>query len=562
MKKLFVLYLLFHAFFVEAQRWDAGLMGGFTGYQGDLNKFVNATAKTSGLAGGLFVRKYFNDQFAVRGNFVYGKIIADDKNFTVPEWRPSRGFSFSSTLLETSLQGEITLWHESKKKDQSNRKKRLLVPYALVGVGIGITSPVTNFNVDANGNNPQASAEAIQLDKNAVYSNRHIVVPIGGGLRLNVSDRFSLGAELAVRPTFSDYVDGISQAANPKYNDWYATGMVTLGVTFGLPDKDKDGVTDKDDKCPNIPGLETLHGCPDGDGDGVTDSSDKCPDVAGKKTAKGCPDKDSDGVTDAEDKCPEEYGLTELNGCPDFDHDNVPDKEDKCPEEYGLKEEDGCPFKDRDKDGVSDSKDICPDLKGIAKFGGCPDTDADDISDDKDNCPTQPGTVAFKGCPDTDADGISDLDDRCPTSAGPATNRGCPIETTPKPISGNTPTTYYGADGKPYYGFIKKVYFTSGKSILTGENIKIMDDIVLYLNENPEYDAKINGHTDNTGAHPANLSLSEYRAKSCMDYLVKKGIAPSRMTFAGFAADEAEADNSTEDGRALNRRVEFMVFKR
>ncbi len=562
MKKILFVYLLFSAILTQAQHWDAGLIGGLTGYQGDLNKFASATIKTSGFAGGLFVRKYFNDQFALRGNVVYGDILANDKNATNSDWRPKRGFSFNSSLIEGSVQGEITLWRESKKKTQAEQKKRLLVPYALLGVGMVITNPVTNFNLDEKGMNPVVSAEAIRLDKDAKFSKTHVVIPVGGGIRFNATDRFSMGFEVAVRPTFSDYLDGISQAANPKYNDWYATGVFNLGFTLGRPDQDRDGVPDKEDKCPTVPGLLKTKGCPDADGDGVSDLSDRCPNVAGKKTARGCPDADADGITDADDQCPDVYGLEELNGCPDADHDNVADKDDKCPDEYGVKEEDGCPFRDRDKDGIADSKDVCPDLKGWAKFGGCPDTDSDGVSDDKDSCPTQPGTVEFKGCPDTDADGVSDLDDRCPTSAGPASNRGCPLETIPKPISSNTPNAYYGADGKPYYGFVKKVYFNTGKSILTGENIKIMDEIVVYLNENPDYNAKINGHTDNTGGKPANLSLSEYRAKSCVDYLIQKGIAPNRMSFAGYASDYPEGDNDTADGREVNRRVEFMVFKR
>lgn len=108
-------------------------------------------------------------------------------------------------------------------------------------------------------------------------------------------------------------------------------------------DKDKDGVQDKQDVCPEIAGKPELMGCPDKDNDGIADKDDKCPDVFGKPDLNGCPDKDSDGIADAEDVCPDDAGLKELKGCPDKDNDGIADKDDKCPETAGVKEYSGCP---------------------------------------------------------------------------------------------------------------------------------------------------------------------------------------------------------------------------
>src|SRR6202008_3519216 len=92
-----------------------------------------------------------------------------------------------------------------------------------------------------------------------------------------------------------------------------------INITIGkIPkDKDKDGIPDKTDLCPDVAGLVALKGCPDRDGDSIPDKDDVCPDAKGLKSLKGCPDKDGDGIADGDDKCPDDKGLAEFNGCPD-----------------------------------------------------------------------------------------------------------------------------------------------------------------------------------------------------------------------------------------------------
>ena len=137
-------------------------------------------------------------------------------------------------------------------------------------------------------------------------------------------------------------------------------------------------------------------------------------------------DRDKDGIADEVDQCPDEFGLAQFNGCPDKDGDGIPDKTDLCPDEAGLAALNGCP--DKDGDGIMDSEDECPTVKGLATFKGCPDTDGDGIADKDDKCPTVAGPRSNNGCPevDTDKDGVPDKTDKCPTEAGPASNQGCP----------------------------------------------------------------------------------------------------------------------------------------
>lgn len=118
-----------------------------------------------------------------------------------------------------------------------------------------------------------------------------------------------------------------------------------------VEDKDKDGIADKDDECPEVAGLKAFNGCPDTDGDGIPDKDDKCPEVKGLESLKGCPDSDGDGIADSKDKCPNEAGPADNGGCPyaDTDGDGVLDKDDKCPETKGDKRNGGCP---EDKNNV------------------------------------------------------------------------------------------------------------------------------------------------------------------------------------------------------------------
>ncbi len=556
------LMLITVSFSSQAQKWDAGVMLGINGYQGDLDKFTIPEAKYAHPAFGLFLRRNFEKNFSLRGNLAFAKLSADDQNYAA---RASRNFSFSSPLTEASLQGEFQLVREKKKRDdvqiQTNaRSKKAIVPYIIVGAGLAFTKPVVNFNETTT----TADKAAIQKDKNANYSGTNFVLPMGGGFRMNLSNRMAFGAEIAVRPTFGDYIDGVSQSANPKANDWYATGLLTLSRTFGEPDEDNDGVVDSKDQCPSVKGLVTLSGCPDADSDGVSDGLDACPNEIGKKNLHGCPDTDNDGVADKEDDCPDVAGLIEFKGCPDTDKDGVPDKLDKCPKEPGDPKHDGCVFIDRDNDGIADAEDKCPDLPGENRYKGCPDTDKDGISDDLDDCPTKYGPLNFVGCPDSDGDGISDPKDDCPSIAGSLANKGCPTISKPTEIvtKVETPTPVKTKILETSEGFIKKVYFTTSKALLEGSNLRTMEEVLGYLNAHPDYDLKVGGHTDNTGANPSNMTLSESRAKMCYDWFKGRGVNSKRMSFNGYAAEQPDAPNTTESGRALNRRVEFEVYRR
>jgi outer membrane protein OmpA-like peptidoglycan-associated protein len=84
--------------------------------------------------------------------------------------------------------------------------------------------------------------------------------------------------------------------------------------------------------------------------------------------------------------------------------------------------------------------------------------------------------------------------------------------------------------------------------------------LVAYLKRNPSYKINIVGYTDNIGSEEKNKSLSEARAKSVADYLVKGGIDKANINHKGLGSLNPIATNTTEEGRQKNRRVEFSVY--
>ena len=80
--------------------------------------------------------------------------------------------------------------------------------------------------------------------------------------------------------------------------------------------------------------------------------------------------------------------------------------------------------------------------------------------------------------------------------------------------------------------------------------------------QNPEMSIQINGHTDSLNSETYNLDLSTRRAKTVYDYLIAKGISSERLKWKGYGESMPLTNNTTEEGRAMNRRVEFIVLKK
>lgn len=102
------------------------------------------------------------------------------------------------------------------------------------------------------------------------------------------------------------------------------------------------------------------------------------------------------------------------------------------------------------------------------------------------------------------------------------------------------------------------INFDTGKSVIRDISKPIIEQIVQMMKSNPDLKIGVEGHTDNVGTPASNKTLSEARAKSVVSAIVSQGISADRLSPAGFGQDKPIADNTTEEGRAKNRRVELV----
>ena len=291
-----------------------------------------------------------------------------------------------------------------------------------------------------------------------------------------------------------------------------------------MDDTDKDGIPDPLDSCKEDPedfdNYQDEDGCPedqDTDGDSILDSKDACPtqpeDFDNIDDEDGCPerdqDQDGDGILDIQDQCPRQ-------------------PEDKD----GFEDIDGCPDLDNDKDGILDTNDVCPlqpeDRDLFEDEDGCPDPDNDQdrIMDEVDQCPLDP----------EDYDGDAD-EDGCPDLYKRIIVRDDRIE------------------------LKQTIYFATAEDRILEKSFGLLDEVAQALIDKSEIRVSIEGHTDQQGSEKYNQDLSERRAASVRRYLIAQGVEPERMTSRGFGESSPIDDNRTAEGRAANRRVEFLIIK-
>lgn len=419
--------------------------------------------------------------------------------------------------------------------------------------------PVNWFNI----------ALTYSLMNNGKYSN------IGAGLSLMPYDGINLTLAMDYIPT--SYAGLDNGSGNKMYVIPDKAKMFNLALGFSIcwgsnkRDRDRDGVWDKIDMCPNTPrGVKVdAQGCPlDEDHDGVPDYLDHClgtrPEAIAFIDSLGCDkDTDGDGVEDYRDICPNTpeaaWGKVDTLGCPlDTDADGVPDYLDECPNTpvaaQHYVDAKGCPL-DSDGDGIFDYMDECPNTPPMA-YGkvnakGCPlDSDEDGVPDYLDECPNTKkaaiGHVDAKGCDlDSDGDEVPDYEDECPTVAGVKANKGCPeIKREIRKLLEKA---------------MQGIEFETGKSTIKSKSFPLLDEIAQTFIDNPSYIIEVQGHTDNVGKPESNMKLSQNRANAVMTYLVNKGVPMERMSAVGYGQEQPIADNATKAGKQKNRRVEFKI---
>ncbi|WP_293368249.1 OmpA family protein [Nevskia sp.] len=180
--------------------------------------------------------------------------------------------------------------------------------------------------------------------------------------------------------------------------------------------------------------------------------------------------------------------------------------------------------------------------------------------------PPAPEVVPVEPPKDSDGDGVFDDVDQCPDSppGSVVDETGCPPPPTPAPVPtcktpGPGEKISLAGCGTGDNIVLRGVNFDTNQATLTVNARALLDDVAGELTRYPEIQVQVGGHTDSRGSAALNDSLSKRRAASVMAYLVTKGIAAERMSSAGFGPNEPIADNATDEGRELNRRVELKI---
>jgi OOP family OmpA-OmpF porin len=154
----------------------------------------------------------------------------------------------------------------------------------------------------------------------------------------------------------------------------------------------------------------------------------------------------------------------------------------------------------------------------------------------------------LKGCPDRDGDGIKDKDDACPDQAGLPELKGCTKELREHPKT------------DPLFQIDQIVHFAYNSITLYQIAQNTLNEVVGILKQHPQHSIEIQANTDSIGSVEFNYNLSLKRAEAVKVYLISKGIKGERLKIRSFGKSNPIRPNSSERGRALNRRVEFRVI--
>jgi Domain of unknown function (DUF6089) len=219
------LWLLFGLFTtINAQYKELGIFGSALYYQGDLTEGSIYLSETQPGFG--FVARYpFHKHVGFRFHYLGGSISGSDANSSLANIR-SRGYEFKSQLHEVAVGLEIFPRSTSLSNSVGLFNKHRWLPYASGSIAVTLApgKPVAT-RVTTLKPNPFPEAEDVD---------NFISFPLNLGVKYFASEHFVLFGEIGTRSLFSDYLDGISIAANPKKNDWYSVVSLGFSIMFDV----------------------------------------------------------------------------------------------------------------------------------------------------------------------------------------------------------------------------------------------------------------------------------------------------------------------------------------
>jgi outer membrane protein OmpA-like peptidoglycan-associated protein len=467
------------------------------------------------------------------------------------------------------------------------------IPYLFAGIGI------LNFE-------PENQADvALPNNYNDVYDDiqTKVYVPVGLGLEFYATEDLVINFKGQLHLTGTDWLDDLAEEGTS--NDVFALFGAGLSYyIFGALDCDKDGLTDTEEKRigtdPCNPDTDNdqltdfdevrVHGTDplkvDSEDDGLGDYAELRQHMTDPRNA----DSDNDGLRDGEEvnarrtdpKNPDSDGDSLTDGDEVLRHNTDPTKTDTDGD--GL--DDGAEIKvhatnalaaDTDSDGLNDG----PELNQYKTNAKAADTDNDGLRDgdeitkvksdpndpDTDNDKLTDGEEVVRVKtdplrPDTDGDTVIDGDDQCPLIVGVAERNGCPAPPKVGTIT-NFPAIYF-------------VVNTDQFDFSRPETDESLAKMLAYVNQCPGLGVIIEGHASREGTEKRNQELSDLRAKKVKDWLIERGIEPSKVeaTFGYGSRQNAvpEPDPKSKEARAMdpvqleeirkqNRRIAVRVVR-
>ncbi len=337
--------------------------------------------------------------------------------------------------------------------------------------------------------------------------------PFGIGTEIKLSDELALDISAGADYTWTEKLNSYTIK---DFNDaWLNVG---LGLTYSgesmNSDKDMDGLTKREELE-----LGTDPNNPDSDGDGLKDGDE----VKKYNTDPRIADTDGDGLKDGEEVM--NYKTNPLKT-------------------------------DTDGDGLSDYDELMKHKTDPLN----PDTDGDGLKDGEEINVTK--TSPFKA--DTDSDGLKDGEEvnKYKTDPLKADTDGGTVFDGKEVENGTNPLD--PSDDVPKQVVEKELTFDNilfgfDKSKLSKDAQKTLDAIYDALSKYSDAKITLSGHTDSIGSEKYNMKLSEKRANSAKDYLVKKGLNGSMLNVEWFGESKPIAPNKTAADRAKNRRVEVKA---
>ncbi len=387
------------------------------------------------------------------------------------------------------------------------------------------------------------------------------VIPVGLGLQFMMRENIAFEIYGGFHYVLGDKLNLIESGVNDEF--WTLNFGLTMVGEGGDVDSDGDGLTNREER-----GLGTDPRNPDTDGDGLKDGAEvrthgtnplvhdtdgdglnDGQEVHGSQTDPLKPDTDGDGLTDGAEvnthKTQPTVADTDRDGLNDGDEINR-HKTDPL-------------VADTDKDGLADGAEVTKHKTDPLK----PDTDGDSLTDGDEVNQYSCNPLML----DTDSDGLGDADevkkyrtrpDQADTDKG-TVDDGVEVKRGTDPLDRKDDVQLKAEVGKALV--LEGIVFNTGSAEILPESEDILQKAYNTLRFNPEIIVEIHGHTDNKGSRSLNMRLSRQRAESVKAWLINKGVDAARLGSKGFGPDKPAATNATEEGRQINRRIEFVRTK-